>query len=197
MTDTPDVEARQQQILGHPIRIEPMMDWTDEMKAFVHYPPGYANAGPSVYGVLMHNVPMLKAYKDIMLYFLEHGSLPLRDRELAILRTAWLRQIPFVWGEHVKHGKLAGLTSEEIERVTQGSAAPGWNERDRTVLKAAEELLADAMICDATWAALAREFEPGLLVELLACVGQYQALGLIQNAIRMPLFEGNPGLTAR
>jgi alkylhydroperoxidase family enzyme len=197
MSRTPDVAAREAQILGQPIRIEPLTDWTEEMRALVHYPPGYANAGPSMYGVLMHNVPFLRAYKDLVVYFLEHGSLPLRDRELAILRTAWLRQIPFVWGEHVKHAKAAGLTSEEIERVTEGSSAPGWSGHDRAVLAAAEELVEDAMISDATWATLARDLDSGRLVELVACVGQYQALGYIQNAVRVPLFAGNPGLSAR
>jgi alkylhydroperoxidase family enzyme len=198
MTDKPEsIESREARILGEPTRIAPLQDWTEEMRALVHFPPGYENVRPTMYGILLHNVPFVRAYKDIMGYFLEHGALPLRDRELAILRVAWLCQVPFIWGEHVKHGKKAGLTEAEITRVADGSAASGWNEHDRAVVRAAEELIDDSMISDTTWATLAKTLEPKLLVELIGCVGQYQALGYLQNSLRVPLFEGNPGLSAR
>jgi hypothetical protein len=196
MTD-PKIAARDADITGKPMRIQPVEEWTDEMRALVDMPPGYEHAKPTMYGILLNNVGFTRAYKDIMTYFLVRGSLPLRDRELAILRVGWVRQIPFVWGEHVRISKETGLTSEEIERVTQGSTAAGWSEHDAAVIRAAEEIMDNAMISDATWAILAKTLSPGLLLELVACVGQYQALGYIQNSLRIPLFEGNPGLTAR
>jgi alkylhydroperoxidase family enzyme len=193
----PKIAAREANILGHPPRVAPRQDLTEEERSIIPTPEGYANAKPAMKEMLLHNVPFVRAYKDIMTYFLMHGALPLRDREILILRVAWLRQIPFVWGEHVKHGKRAGMTSEEIERVTQGSQAPGWGEHDRALVRSVEELIDDAMISDATWATLAKTLSPGLLVELVGCVGQYQALGYLQNSLRVPLFEGNPGLAAR
>lgn len=128
---------------------------------------------------------------------LYQGELPARLRELAVLRVAWHTQAPFEWGEHVQNAKaLAGITSEEIDRVKQGSAAPGWGEADRAVLAAVEELLASAMISDQTWAALATHLDHRQLIELPLLVGQYLGVAFMQNALRFPMLPGNVGLLA-
>ena len=113
------------------------------------------------------------------------------------MRTAWLNQVPFIWGEHVGYGKDVGMTAEEIESVTQGSQATIWNRHDRAILQATEELVGDSMISDETWDILAETLSDKQLIELIACVGQYQTLGNLQDSLRIPLWDGNPGLTAR
>ncbi len=125
------------------------------------------------------------------------GILPPRDRQLAILRTGWLLQAPYEWGQHVQWSKLAGITSEEIERVTQGSAAPEWTAHERAVLQAAEELRDRAMVSDATWAKLAEQLDDRQLFELLALIGQFTTIAYVQNGLRLRLEPGNTGLSAR
>jgi len=113
------------------------------------------------------------------------------------LRTGWLCKAPYEWGEHVKIGKRVGLTREEIERVTGGSTASGWDENDRALLSAIEQLKENAMISDETWAVLKRRLDERQLIELPILVGQYQGLAYLQNALRLRLIAGNPGLSAR
>jgi alkylhydroperoxidase family enzyme len=125
------------------------------------------------------------------------GKLSPRDRELVVLRIGWLCKAPYEWGEHVKIGKRVGLTPEEIERATCGSTAPGWGEHDRAIVRAAEELHEDAMISDETWEVLSRRLDEQQLIELPLLVGQYQGLAYLQNALRLRLIPGNPGLSAR
>jgi alkylhydroperoxidase family enzyme len=127
----------------------------------------------------------------------ERGKLAPRDRQLAILRTAWLLEAPFEWGEHARISKSHGITAEEIARVTQGSAADGWNDDDRTILRAAEELRANAMIGDETWESLARRLSRYQLVELCVLIGHYSTIAYLQNALRLELEPGNEGLAAR
>jgi alkylhydroperoxidase family enzyme len=194
------IKQREQDILGKPMRLAPVTEVSDDLKSIVTPPSGYekkAGREPVMLKILAHNPPMLREMVDIMSFFLVRGSLPVRDRELAVLRMAWMRQIPFIWGEHVAVGKRIGMTTEEIERITQGSSAPGWSEHERAVVKATEELVENALVSDETWATLSKTYDAKFLVELLGLVGQYQALGYIQNSLRMPLFEGNPGLSAR
>jgi alkylhydroperoxidase family enzyme len=126
------------------------------------------------------------------------GSIPARDRELITLRIAWLCQSPQVWGKHVASAKKeAGLTTPDIERITHGSAAAEWNDRDRAVLKAAEELHENSMIADPTWAALAKQFDQYQLIELPLIIGHVQGGSYLVNALRIPLETGNIGLAAR
>jgi 4-carboxymuconolactone decarboxylase len=125
------------------------------------------------------------------------GQVPPRDRELAVLRIGWLSRAPYEWGEHVDIAKRYGITTEDIERVTQGSSAPGWSEHDAAILRAVEELLSDHMVCDATWATLAKKFSEPQLIEFVTMVGQYVVTGYVQNSLRMRLASDNPGLTYR
>jgi alkylhydroperoxidase family enzyme len=143
---------------------------------------------------MLHNPGVAKRFRPLPN---EERTLSPRDQELAILRTAWLSRVPFIWGEHVRIAKEVGITPEEIERVTVGSTAPGWSEHDRAVLRTAEELRTEGAISDETWAVLAKTLDYGRLIELPALIGQYQALGYLQNALKAPLWPGNPGLSAR
>jgi alkylhydroperoxidase family enzyme len=65
------------------------------------------------------------------------------------------------------------------------------------VLRAAEELRANAMIGDATWEQLAQRLSPYQLVELCVLIGHYSTVAYFQNALRLPLDRGNDGLAAR
>ncbi len=134
---------------------------------------------------------------DIGVQLLTQGALSNRDRELAILRIGWLCQAPYEWGEHVLVAKQVGISSEEIERITRGCDEPGWSEHDQAILRAVEELFADAMISDATWATLSKRLDERQLIELPIVIGQYQVVAYYQNSLRLRLHNGNLGLKAR
>ena len=125
------------------------------------------------------------------------GRLASRERELAVLRIAWLLGAPYEWGEHVVIAKRCGVTPDEVERATQGSTAPGWGEHEAAILGGVEELLSRQSICDETWATLARTWDEAQLIEFPVMVGQYVATALVQNALRIRLSPGNPGLSRR
>jgi alkylhydroperoxidase family enzyme len=155
-------------------------------------------AGPNMYAQMAHNPALLRLFKPLSSFFGMQGLLPARDREIAILRIAWINRQPFIWGEHVRLGhSQGGLSTEEVERITVGSCAAGWSEHDRAILAAVEELRETSDISEATWAVLARTWSEGQLVELPVLIGQYQTLGYLQTVLRFELWEGNPGLSAR
>lgn len=180
---------------------------TDEVAELLYVPPevvtkyggrGQAGKGPNMYAQMAHNPKLLKLFKPLSSFFGIHGLLPARDREIAILRIAWLNRQPFIWGEHVRLGHdQAGLTTDEVERITVGAGADGWSEHDRAILSAVDELRETSDISEATWQVLARRWSEGQLVELPLLVGQYQMLGYMQTVLRFPLWEGNAGLSAR
>jgi alkylhydroperoxidase family enzyme len=152
---------------------------------------------PEIIRTMLRHGELFAQLTDMGIQLLARGTLPPRDRELAVLRIGWLCQAPYEWGEHVMVAKKLGIGSEEIERITQGSAAPGWSEHDRAIVRAAEELHSDAMISDATWATLAESFTDKQLIELPVVIGQYQMVAYYQNSLRLRLHDGNAGLKTR
>jgi alkylhydroperoxidase family enzyme len=125
------------------------------------------------------------------------GRIPPRERELAVLRCGWLCRAPFEWGEHVDIAKRYGRTDEEVERVTQGSSAPGWSEHEAAILRGVEELIADQVLSDQTWEVLAKNWDEQQLIEFPMMVGQYVATAFVQNTLRIRLARDNPGLSYR
>lgn len=152
---------------------------------------------PEIVRTMLRHPDLFARQVDMGIQLLAHGALTPRDRELAILRIGWLCQAPYEWGEHVQVARKLGLTGEEIERITQGSAAAGWNEHEQAIVRATEELFEGAMISDATWATLAKRLDERQLIELPIVVGQYQTVAYYQNSLRLRLHEGNLGLRAR
>lgn len=152
---------------------------------------------PEIMGTMLRHPQLFERQTEIGLQLLGRGALKPRERELAVLRIGWLCRAPYEWGEHVHVAKNIGISSEEIERITQGSSAPEWNELERAILQAVEELHGNAMISDATWNILQQYFNEQQLIELPILVGQYQTVAYYQNSLRLQLHEGNLGLKAR
>ena len=126
--------------------------------------------------------------------FVANYTIPLRDKELLILRTAWLSRGDYIWGRHNVMGQGAGLTEEEILRITTGPDAPGWDEFETALLRAADELHVSRFVSDETWAALGERYSEDELREVVLIVGNYTQLAMFQNTLGAQLPPDVPGL---
>ena len=199
-----DPAARMEQVLGQPPRIAPLPDGhigARGMALVERLRMAHSEAAPgevhATFRTLFKHHDAAQAYLELGVLLTFEPALAPRDKELAILRTAWLCGSPVAWGEHVEAGKQAGLSAGDIERLTLGSAASGWSDDDRAIVSAAEELHFDAMIGDETWAVLASRLDERQLIELPMIVGHYHLTAFMQNTLRFPPRESNPGLAAR
>jgi alkylhydroperoxidase family enzyme len=127
---------------------------------------------------------------------LRRGVLPPRHRELAILRTAWLCQAPYEWGNHVRLAHSIGISAEDIHRVPTGPSDPAWSEMDRALLRAVDELHHLGEIQDEQWEVLASQWDDKQMIEFLMLVGLYHQIGWTLNSLRIPLNDGNRGFEA-
>ena len=127
-------------------------------------------------------------------YFVRNATIPARDREVIILRTAWLNRGDYIWGRHNIIGQEAGLTEQEISRVTRGADAPGWNNFDATLLRAADELYTSRFISEATWNTLGERYTESQQREIVLIVGNYTQLSMFQNTLGAQLEPGIGGL---
>jgi len=199
-----DPDKRQQEIVGLPPRIAPletarMSGEAQAIAARLRQAAGAPATGevPDYVATFLKHPNLYEKHVALGTELLGNAALPVRDRELAVLRTAWLLGAPYEWGEHVAIGKRAGLTEDEIARIVQGAQAQGWSTRDSAILRAAEELRQGAMVSDSTWAELASFLDEKQLIELVYVIGNYTKVAYFQNALRLRLQKGNPGLLAR
>jgi alkylhydroperoxidase family enzyme len=122
------------------------------------------------------------------------GTLPARDRELLILRTAANCVSPYEWGQHVRLGRHAGLSDAEVARVAAGPDAPGWSDEDAALLRVADELHATCTLSDEGYGALTARYDETQLIEALLVVGHYHLLAMALNALGVAPDEGLPPL---
>ena len=202
------VAARHEEILGAPPRVAPLdrESVAAEVQAATNHLRGgvVRDAAPMPLDAMPEIMFTMRRYPALWAKIMDltiqiqgpESVLPVRDRKLAILRTGWLCQAPYEFGEHVNQSKRLGLTREEIDRVKAGSEAPGWTDYERAILRAAEECVSSAMVSDATWAALSKSLNDHQLVELLVLIGQFVANAYFQNSLRLRLEANNLGLVA-
>jgi len=89
--------------------------------------------------------------------------------------------------ELVVLGRDVGLDADDIARIAAGPGAAGWTPLDAALVAAADELLADARITDATWAVLAAELDERQLMDVIFTVGAYDALAMLLRSFGVRL----------
>jgi 4-carboxymuconolactone decarboxylase len=150
-----------------------------------------------LFATLARHPKLLKRWLVFGSHVLLKTTLPPRERELLILRTGWLCRAEYEWGQHVLIARGAGLSDEEITRVTDGPDATGWTPFEAALLRAADELHGDAMIGDETWNALATRLNEHQLLDLVFTVGQYTLVSMALNSLGVQRDPGVPGFPSR
>jgi alkylhydroperoxidase family enzyme len=148
----------------------------------------------NIFATLARHPELFKAWVPFGGYLLTAGTLSARDRELLILRTAVNCRSPYEWGQHVRIAEGVGIDRETIDRVADGPDAGGWSDSEAALLRAADELHADAVIGDDTWKALAAGYDERQLIEIPMLVGQYHMVAFTLNSLGVEQDEGLEGL---
>ncbi len=150
----------------------------------------------NIFRTLANHPKLLRRWLVFGNHVLFKSTLPPRERELVILRIGWLCRAGYEWGQHVAIGREAGLSDEEIQRITEGPEAAGWSELDVLLLRATDELHRDAFISDPTWKGLGAHLSTQQMMDLVFAVGQYNLVSMVLNTLGVQLDDGIEGLPA-
>jgi 4-carboxymuconolactone decarboxylase len=179
-----------------PPRIPPLLraEWTDEAREVFAYwgePDAWNNGSKTNIVMVQANHPKLAmAYYALGKHLLLDSTLPVRPRELAVLRTSWHLKCEYEWHYHVGYAVNIGMSFAEIAAIGIGAEAGNWNEQDRAVLSAVDELWQNSRVTDATWASLATHFDKRQLMDLVFTIGSYVMLSWAIAAFGIQLEDG-------
>jgi AhpD family alkylhydroperoxidase len=113
------------------------------------------------------------------------GRLSRRESELVIVRVAARRGSAYELTQHRRLARRAGLTGDEVAAIEAGESAASLSARERLLLRASDELLADQDLSDALWAELGAHFDDRERIEILMLVGHYTMLATALHALRV------------
>ncbi|MGD8908073.1 MAG: carboxymuconolactone decarboxylase family protein [Chromatiales bacterium] len=119
--------------------------------------------------------------------FMPFGDLKRIDTELVILRVAWNCRARYQWGQHVQLGMRAGLSVDDILRISAGPESDMWSCKQKALLIACDEFHCNRFLSDSTWNALSSYYNQKLLLELLFVIGFYEGLAGVLNSAGLPL----------
>jgi 4-carboxymuconolactone decarboxylase len=118
---------------------------------------------------------------------LAHGLIEAREREIVILRTCARAGAEYEWGVHaVVFGSSVGLTEQQLAATAIGTGdETAWSERDRLLIRLADELYETDRIADALWQEQVAVWPETHLLELIVTAGWYRTLAYVINAGRI------------
>jgi alkylhydroperoxidase family enzyme len=180
-------------------RIPPLPEgeWKGDIARILEALPQGAEAPLGSYNIfrtLARHPDLFRSWMPFGGYLLTAGTLPVRDRELLILRTAVRCRSSYEWGQHARIALGLDVDRESIDRVIDGPQADGWTDHEAALIRAVDELHDTAHLSDDTWAALARSYSDSQLIETTMLVGQYHMVAFALNAVGVQLDEGLEGL---
>lgn len=107
-------------------------------------------------------------------------------RELGQLRAGWLNGCQFVYSQHCKMGRSAGLTEEQVNAVKEWQAADCFDERQRAVLAYADYLVSQrGRVPDGIFAKLKSFLSDVEIIELTYITCCYDGYSVLTRALRI------------
>ena len=151
--------------------------------------------GLNALGTLARHPELTTAFHTFNGHVLFGSTISARQRELLVLRVATLRRAEYEWTQHVVLAGDAGISPTEVERVVEGPDAAGWDPFEAALLRAVDELLADAEVSDGTWATLAEQLDTQQLMDLVFTVGAYEIVAMAFKSFGVELDDDLRGRT--
>jgi 4-carboxymuconolactone decarboxylase len=137
-----------------------------------------------LFRTVAHNPAVLERFRTIGAYILNFGRVEALDREVLLHRTCARCGCEYEWGVHaVAFGRPLGMSDQQLRAtVLEGPGAPVWSERQRLLVRLADELHDTATVSDPLWSELSDHWDSGQLIELIATAGFYHLVSFTANA---------------
>jgi alkylhydroperoxidase family enzyme len=152
-------------------------DFTDETRAFLAQWTGgiFSNADKNpVLRTFAHHPALANAFSPLNIHLLsDTNTLPVKLRQIAIMRVAWITGAVYMWSSHLNTSKVCGLTDAMYGPIQRGAEDPYFTPLEATVIRATEDLVRHQKIGQANWDLLAAEWTEKQLLDFMFTVGCY------------------------
>lgn len=181
-----------------PPRLPPVKpeDFTEDMRAFFGKWAGgfFSNAArnPPLM-TFAHHPHLADVFSQFNIHLLTTNTLPVKQRQIAIMRTAWVTKATYMWSSHLNTSRLAGLSDDMYAPIQNGADDPYFTPFESAVVRATDELVFDHEVSDASWQTLMAEWDNRQMLDFLFTVGGYV---LSAGVMRSARIQRQPDLLA-
>ena len=180
LRQVPRAEATEEVVLGSYDRLFGERDPVAE--------PGTATGTPGNWWTVFALVPdvLRHAVRGFALYQSRKRVLPADLRELGQTRVGWDLGSQFVFSQHCKSCRSAGVAEEKIAAIPHWQISDAFTDAERAVLAYADALaLSAGRVPDAVFDALRRELTDEQILELTYITSLYVQHAVMARALRV------------
>jgi 4-carboxymuconolactone decarboxylase len=171
-------------------------DFTQETRDFFDQWTGGIFKGADKNPVLRtfaHHPKLAGLFSALNVHLLSTNTLPVKLRQIAIMRTAWITGAVYMWSSHLNTSISCGLSDDMYAPIQNGPDDPYFTPFERVVMLATEELVQNHKISDANWQALSAEWNNQQMLDFMFTVGTY---AMVAGVMRSTGAERLPDLLA-
>ena len=150
-----------------------------------------AMARLNVFRTLLRRPKTAKATCDLLFSLLFGAELSDRLRELVIMRIGWATGCDYEWTQHWPIAQdVYGCNAEELLAVRAWRDSEIFDDTDRAVLAATDEMLEHGDLGDDTWLRCKEALGEPACIDLMAAIGTWGMISKLARGLRIPLEEG-------
>jgi alkylhydroperoxidase family enzyme len=170
-----------------PVGKEKLME--DHGELFALLPTAFSgkSAPVNVFGVLQHRPEIAEYFFPYWVYSKLNLKLSLHEQELIILRMAVFYQSQYVWGQHARLIKEAGIGDVKLQQLALPIEKGNWTPDEAILLYVTDEILKTANISDQNWEQLTKYYSQEQVLDIITVVSQYVLFCSVNNIFRIPL----------
>jgi alkylhydroperoxidase family enzyme len=135
--------------------------------------------------VLARHPALYRVFVPFIEKVISFTDLPPWDREVLVIRALDQCGDVYEGTHHVDIAYKVGMTDAQIASIKAGGAE--LSEFDRTLIKAADELVHDYCISNATWQVLGQRYSTVELMEVVGLIGCYTTIAMVTRTFEMQL----------
>jgi alkylhydroperoxidase family enzyme len=158
----------------HP-RLKPIFD---KMKA--------KGAGPlHIHRTIAHAPQVYEGFAALATALRQPGATDRSDRELAILRTTWLRQAEYEYIEHKRIALGCGLSQQQVDGVENWQGESCFSPRQRLILRFTDAMMDNGNVDDATRRIVREQLSPPEIIEIAMVAAFYTAVSQFSHTVKV------------
>jgi alkylhydroperoxidase family enzyme len=150
--------------------------------------PGTATGTPGNWWTVFALVPDVLAHAQAGFALLSSRkrTLSAQHRELALMRAGFAAGSQFVFSQHCKAARHAGISEEKITAIPAWSVVDVFDDVERAILAYADAIvLANGRVADGVFAALSEHLSDEAILELTYAAALYGMHAAMSRALRL------------
>jgi uncharacterized peroxidase-related enzyme len=139
----------------------------------------------NIHRMMAHRPKMLRRRSAFSKVLNDENLVERRLRELALLTVGRLTRGVYEYHHHAEFARQAGVTVEQMIALPIWENHPIFTERERAVIRYAEQMTRDIQVTDAAFAELSRFFSKEEIVDLTLLIAHYNSTVRFLEALQV------------